>query len=91
MEFEWDPTKAERNFRKHGVSLQEAATVFADPLSDTYHDPDHSAAELRFITIGTSRLGRLLIVAHTERGDSVRIISARELTRHERRQYEEGL
>ena len=90
MNFEWDPKKAERNFKKHGVSFYEAATVFADPYSVTYNDPDHSLAEHRFITVGTSRSGQLVIIAHTDRRNNVRIISARKTTRHERRQYEEG-
>ena len=90
MRFEWDPQKADGNLRKHGVSFQEGASVLADPFSVTYHDPDHSVSEHRFITLGESRVGRLLMVAHTDRGDSIRIISARRLTRQERRQYEEG-
>lgn len=90
MEFEWDALKADRNLRKHGVSFHEAATVLEDALSITYHDPDHSATEHRFITVGTSRSGRVLMVAHTDRGEKVRIISARRTTRQERRQYEEG-
>jgi len=88
MEFEWDPRKAAHNLRKHGVSFSEAATVFGDALSRTVHDPDHSYSEDRFITIGTSNQGRLLILAHTDRGDRTRIISARQLTRSERREYE---
>ncbi|MEK7993392.1 MAG: BrnT family toxin [Planctomycetota bacterium] len=90
MKFEWDPQKADSNLKKHGVSFQEAASVLADALSITYHDPDHSTREQRFITVGTSRLGRVLIVAHTDRGDNVRIISARKTTRQEQRFYEEG-
>jgi len=89
IEFEWDPQKAAANVRKHGVSFQEAATVFADLLSITAPDPDHSSAENRSIIVGMSNRGRLLIVAHMERGDRVRIISARELTRAERKAYEE--
>ena len=89
IEFEWDPNKAARNLQKHGVSFEEAATVFRDDLSITATDPDHSVEEERYITVGLSGHNRLLIVAHTERGDSVRIISARELTSRERRQYEE--
>jgi uncharacterized DUF497 family protein len=76
--------------KKHGISFEEAATVFGDPLSDTFDDPDHSANETRFVTIGTSGRGKLLIVAHADRADSIRIISARELTKQERRSYEEG-
>jgi hypothetical protein len=90
MEFEWDPLKADRNLRKHGVSFHEAATVLEDSLAITYHDPDHSATEHRFITVGTSRSGRVLMVAHTDRGEKVRIISARKTTPQERRHYEEG-
>ncbi|WP_017715647.1 BrnT family toxin [Kamptonema formosum] len=90
MEFEWDPNKAELNLEKHGVSFQEAATVFNDPLSATFPDPDHSARESRYIIIGRSRLGQLLVVAHTDRGEKVRIISARKATRNEKRFYEEG-
>jgi uncharacterized DUF497 family protein len=72
------------------VSFQEAATVFADPMSITIFDPDHSTAELRFVDIGLSYLGRLLVVSYTERGDSMRIISARRATGNERKQYEEA-
>ena len=90
MEFEWDLLKADKNLRKHGVSFHEAATALADELSITYHDPDHSAAEHRFITVGMSRSGRILMVSHTDRGDRVRIISARKTTPQERRHYEEG-
>ncbi|GAB4400371.1 MAG: BrnT family toxin [Anaerolineales bacterium] len=89
MEFEWDPQKAARNLAKHGVSFAEAATVFGDPLSVTVSDPDHSDEEDRFIIVGQSYRGRLLMVSFGERGDAVRIISARELTRAERRAYEE--
>jgi uncharacterized protein len=90
MEFQWDPLKADKNLRKHGVSFHEAATVLADILSITYHDPDHSATGHRFITVGVSRPGRVLMVAHTDRGEKVRIISARKTTPQERRHYEEG-
>ena len=90
MKFEWDPRKADSNLKKHGVSFQEAASVLGDTLSITYYDPDHSAREHRFITVGTARAGRVLIVAHTDRGDNIRIISARKTTRRERRYYEEG-
>lgn len=88
IKFEWDPNKAAKNLQKHKVLFEEAATVFQDPLSITVPDPDHSVEEDRYITIGLSSRYRLLIVAHTERGDCVRIISARELTRRERKQYE---
>lgn len=90
MKFEWDPQKADSNQKKHGVSFQEAASVFGDVLSITYPDPDHSVKENRFITVGMSRLGRVLIVAHTDRRGNIRIISARKTTRQERRYYEEG-
>ncbi|MFA7160337.1 MAG: BrnT family toxin [Kiritimatiellia bacterium] len=72
------------------VSFQEAASVFSDTLSITYHDPDHSVTEYRFITLGMSRFRRVLMVAHTDRGENIRVISARRTTRHERRYYEEG-
>ena len=90
MEFDWDPNKATSNLRRHNVSFGEAATVFSDPLSTTVPDPDHSLDEDRSITVGLSHRGRLLIVAHTARSNRIRIISARELTRTERAQYEEG-
>lgn len=88
MEFEWDPRKAEHNRKNHGVDFAEAATVFDDPLSITYPDPDHSRYEERFIIIGMSNLGRLLIVAHMDRADATRIISARSVTNRERKLYE---
>jgi uncharacterized DUF497 family protein len=90
VKFEWDPKKAANNLRKRGISFKEAATVFGDPLSMTFEDPDHSIDERRFITIGESRQRELLIVAHTDRGVVVRIISARKATRRERQFYEEG-
>jgi uncharacterized DUF497 family protein len=90
IEFAWDPNKAESNLQRHGISFHEAVTVFGDPLSTTVPDPDHSLEEDRYIIVGTSHRGRILMVAHTEQGDHIRIISARELTRRERRQYEEG-
>ena len=90
MEFEWDPEKAESNLAKHGVSFHEAATVFGDPLAITYFDPDHSDEEDRFLTFGQTSKGELIVVAHADRGDRTRIISARRLTRSERKQYEEG-
>jgi len=89
MEFEWDPSKAAANLRKHGVSFNEAATAFGDFLGATAVDPDHSTDENRYITVGSSNRGRVLMVAHVERGDRIRIISARTLTRTERRDYEE--
>lgn len=90
MRFEWDDEKAARNLAKQGVSFQEAATVFGDPLSDTFGDPDHSVEERRFLIIGTSQQGRMLIVSHTDDEDVVCIISAREPTHGERESYEES-
>lgn len=90
MEFEWNLDKAALNLEKHGVSFQEAATVFNDSLSTTFPDPDHSIGESRYVIIGISRFGQVLVVAHTERGEKLRIISARRATRQERRFYEEG-
>ena len=88
MRFEWDPGKAKRNLKKHGVTFEEAVTVFYDPLSATFSDPDHSEDEYRFITIGLSASNKLLVVANTDRGDSLRIISARPATAHERKKHE---
>jgi uncharacterized DUF497 family protein len=90
LEFEWDPDKAASNAAKHGVSFEEAATVFGDPLSLTAYDPDHSQDEDRFITMGSSVDNRLLLVSHTDREDRIRIISARLATRRERKAYEHG-
>ena len=84
MQFEWDPQKAASNLSKHGVSFEEASTVFGDPLALTIDDPDHSADEARFVTLGHTRQQRLVVVAHTERGDRTRIIMAREATARER-------
>ena len=89
MEFKWDPKKAEKNLRKHKVSFKEAATVFSDPLSATVPDPDHSEEENRYIIVGMANRFRQLIVSFAEQGDCIRIISARELTRTERKTYEE--
>lgn len=89
MDFDWDDWKAARNLKKHRVSFAEAATIFGDPLSRTYGDPDHSLDEQRHVTIGISERGRLLIVSHTEQADGIHIISARETTRAERSLYEE--
>ncbi|SRR6266545_3755507 len=88
MEFEWDPDKAVANVRKHGVEFSEAMTLFGDPLEVTIPDPDHSDGEFRFLSLGTSASGRLLVVAYTEREGRTRIIDAREATAQERRQYE---
>jgi len=90
MDFEWDDAKAESNERKHGVTFTEAMTVFADPLSVTGYDPGHADDEDRFLTMGLSVGGRLLVASHTDRGDVVRIISARKATRRERKDYEDG-
>lgn len=90
MQYEWDPNKARVNFRKHGVSFEEAITIFLDDFSLTGADPDHSLDEDRFVTFGISTVGRLLVVAYTERGEKIRIISARTATRPERKLYEEG-
>ena len=90
MRFEWDPRKAAANLRKHGVSFEEATTALRDDLALTGRDPDHSRGEPRYITFGVSNAGRLLVVAHTERGGLIRIISARNATRSERKIYEEG-
>ena len=89
LTFEWNPDKVDENERKHGVSFPEAATVFGDPSSVTVADPDHSVGEARFLTIGMSHQQRLLVVAHADRDDAVRLISARAATRAERKTYEE--
>jgi uncharacterized DUF497 family protein len=90
MRFEWDPRKSGINLRKHGISFHEASTVFGDPLSITFNDPDHSIGEHRFLTFGNSRTNQLLAVVHTERHGKTRIISARRATRPERKIYENG-
>ena len=90
MKFKWDPTKAAENLEKHGVDFREAATVFDDQLSTTFPDADHSEGEQRFLILGMSALGRILVVSHTDTGDTIRIISARATTRRERRFYEEN-
>ena len=91
MLYEWDPPKGAANVEKHGVSFGEASTVFLDPLAATWPDPDHSAPERRFITLGLSADSRLLFVAHQEISASrIRIISARRATRRERHAYEES-
>jgi uncharacterized protein len=88
LEFEWDQKKAAGNLPKHGVLFKEAATVFSDVLSLTYDDSEHSHGEQRYVTIGLSVEGRQLVVAHTRRGERIRIVSARKATRRERRIYE---
>jgi len=90
MAFEWDSNKAATNLAKHGVSFEEAKTVFDDPLYIDFYDLDHSDDEHRYIMIGMSEQNRLLLVAYTERGDVIRLISAREATRAERKAYEQG-
>jgi uncharacterized DUF497 family protein len=89
--YEWDTAKAAANVRKHGVSFEEAASVFLDPAALTFLDPDHSENEERAITIGRSARQRVLFVSHTEREDRLRVISARRATRQEQEQYEEGI
>lgn len=89
MKFEWDEKKAAENLRKHGVSFDEATTVFGDPLAITYHDPMHSIEEDRFLTFGYSSSGRLIVVSHVDRGDRIRPMSARAVTRQERNDYEQ--
>lgn len=88
MRFEWDRQKAEANLRKHRVSFDEAVTIFYDPLAATFEDPDHSLGEHRFITIGRSSNDRLLVVAHVERGATLRIITARLASAKERKRHE---
>ena len=90
LNFEWDENKARLNLVKHGINFEEASTVFGDPLSLTVPDPDHSQREERSIIIGISRGRNFLVVVHTERGDNIRIISARRASRQERKSYEEG-
>jgi hypothetical protein len=88
MQFEWDREKAKKNLIKHKVSFDEAMTVFYDPLSATFDDPDHSVGEQRHITIGYSSRSRLLVVSYAEREKTMRIISARPATAHERKRHE---
>ncbi|HTV56599.1 MAG TPA: BrnT family toxin [Terriglobia bacterium] len=90
MYFEWDSAKAAKNLRKHGVSFEEASTVFYDALAATGSDPDNSETEERMVTFGMSSVGKLLVVSHVERGEVIRIISARRATPRERRIYEEA-
>ena len=89
LTFEWDSRKARSNLAKHGVGFEEASTIFGDPLSLTILDPEHSLSEERYITMGRAFSGKLLVVVHTERGDNIRIISARSASRRERKFYEE--
>jgi uncharacterized DUF497 family protein len=90
VRFEWDPEKAAANLAKHGVSFDEASTVFGDQLATTVADREHSEAEARFLTTGLSSRQRIVIVWHTDREDTVRIVGAREATPRERRIYESG-
>jgi uncharacterized protein len=90
MRFAWNEKKAASNLVKHGISFEEAVTVFGDPLSDTFPDHDHSLEEQRFIIIGASESGKILVVAHTDDGELARIISAREATLGERKSYEQS-
>lgn len=89
IDFEWDPQKARKNLKKHGVPFSEATTIFRDPMAITIYDPDHSHEEDRYLTTGTSTSGRILVVAHTDRGERIRLINARELTPLEHRAYEQ--
>lgn len=90
MQLEWDPTKAAANLAKHGVDFHDAGTVLDDPLSTTFPDPQHSLDEQRYLTIGLALSGRILVVAHTDRGAAIRLISARLATPCERRFYEQS-
>jgi uncharacterized DUF497 family protein len=90
VQFEWHPGKARKNLSKHGVSFDEAATVFGDPLAVTIKDPDHSQQEERYLTTGLSKRQRLILVAHTDREGRIRIFSARDVTAAERKLYESG-
>jgi uncharacterized protein len=90
MIFDWDTNKAAKNLSKHQVSFDEAKTVFEDPLYIDFYDPDHSEGEERYLIVGRSNQGKILIVSYTERNDSIRIISARKVTKAERKVYEEG-
>jgi uncharacterized DUF497 family protein len=90
MKIEWDPKKAKSNLEKHGVSFEEAATALSDPMAATGADPDHSINEERYVTFGVSEKGRLVVVSHTEKDQTIRIISARKASKGERELYEEG-
>ena len=90
MKIEWDPKKAKLNLRKHRVSFEEAATALSDPMAPTGADPDHSITEERYVTFGVSERGRLLVVAHTDEEETIRIINARIASKGERELYEEG-
>ena len=90
MTFEWDQQKAQSNLVKHGISFKQAQTVFDDPLYVDFYDPDHSQNENRYIIIGASSMGHILLVSYTERGNITRIISARKVTKQEFKTYQEG-
>ena len=90
MKIEWVPKKAKSNLEKHGVSFEEAATALSDPMAATGADPDHTITEERYVTFGVSEKGRLVVVSHTEKGQTIRIISARKASKGERELYEEG-
>jgi uncharacterized DUF497 family protein len=90
LSFEWDEDKAKANLKKHRVGFDEAITIFTDPFSMTIHDPDHSADEQRYIDIGSSDQGRVLVVVYTERGSNIRLVSCRKSTPSERKRYEQG-
>lgn len=90
LKFTWDETKAATNLAKHGISFEEAATVFGDPLAISFDDPDHSSEEHRLLTFGVSEKHRVLLVVNVERGRTIRIISARKATKHERGFYEQA-
>ena len=91
LTFEWDSRKARSNLAKHSVGFEEASTIFGDPLSLTIPDPEHSRMERRYITMGRAFNAKLLVVVHTNRGDNIRIISARRASRRERKSYEETI
>ena len=90
MDFAWDEAKAQANIIKHSVTFDEAKTVFDDPLFVDFYDASHSEAEERYLLVGRSSTGRILIVSYTERDEDTRLISVRETTKRERRDYEEG-
>ena len=90
MKIEWDPEKAKSNLKKHGISFEEAATALSDPMAATGADPDHSITEERYVTFGVSEKGRLVVVSHTEKDETIRIISARKASKGEKELYEEG-
>jgi uncharacterized DUF497 family protein len=90
MKIEWEPEKAKSNLKKHGISFEEAATALSDPMAATGADPDHSITEERYVTFGVSEKGRLVVVSHTEKDETIRIISARKASKGEKELYEEG-